>query len=65
MNFLQIAHKVYYFLFLALIRQKSAEWKAHDPRIIFKIEVQHLKNEMFVSINQFQINVSFLYPIKT
>ena len=35
--------KVYYFLFPALIRQNSAEWKAHDLYIISKIEVQHLK----------------------
>ena len=31
------------FLFPALIRENSAESKAHDPHIILKIELQHLK----------------------
>ena len=31
---------------------------------MLKIEVQHLKNELFVSINPFQINVLFLYSLK-
>ena len=57
--------QVILFLFLAPIRKNSAEWKAHDPQTIFKIEIQHLKYEMFASINQFQVKVPFLYLIRT
>ena len=53
------------FLFPALIRSNSAERKAHDPDIILKIEVQHLKNELLAGINPFEINVLFLNPMKT
>ena len=41
-----------------------AEWKAHDPHIILKIEAQYIKNELFVSFNPIQINIPFLYPMK-
>ena len=41
-----------------------AEWKAHDPHIILKIEAQYVKNELFVSFNPIQINIPFLYPMK-
>ena len=38
--------------------------KAHDQHIILKIDVKHLRKRT-VSINLFQINYSFLYPMRT
>ena len=62
MNFSQCIQitKVILFFISGIISSDSAEWKAHDPQIILKIEMQYLKNELFVSINPFQIDFLFL-----
>ena len=42
-TYIMVKKKQKSFLFPALIRYNSAEWEAHSPHIILKIELQHLK----------------------